>query len=202
MAVDLHGCILAILVEDGADAVQIERLREMLHGDGAKVHLLGAQSNPAKTLSGATLSVDALASGVSPRYYDGFIIPGGASNRNPDVNNSEELIALLQAIAQERRVIGAIGEGARLLADAGLLEGRRVACSDAISKIIDETGAKRVTDAVATDRVIITARDSAAIPAFVESFAREIKAYRMRDYVDEVSIESFPGSDAPSHSGI
>ena len=197
---DLHGCVLAILVQDGSDSVQINRLRDRLKEMGGRVHLLGAFSRPA-AVSGSKIAVDATAVEVSPRYYDGIIIPGGVANRDPAFDN-EQIIALLQAFAQERRPLGAVGEGVALLLDADLLEGRQIACSDAVADLIDGSGAKRVSNAVCSDRLVVTARDSAALNQFCELFARCIEEYRKREYVDEVSMDSFPGSDAPSNSAI
>jgi protease I len=198
---DLHGCVLAILVEDGAQLAPIEQVRQRLHDVGARVHLLGAHSSPAKVAGGKPLPVDALAAGVSARYYDGLVIPGAINDRDPSVD-SEQLIGLVQAFAQERRPIGVIGDGIHLLADAGLLEGRSVACTRDVMTLIEKSGARRVSEPVMNDRVIITACDISTLPKFCEVYAAEVESYRKRDYVDEVSLESFPGSDAPSTSAI
>jgi len=201
MAANLHGCVLAVLVAEGADASELARFQDEFRKSGARVHFLGVNSNPVKTMDGTRFDVDALAEGISPGYYDGIVIPGG-HDCCALMRDDEELIALVQAFAEMRRPLGAVGEGVALLADAGLVKDRRVVAIDAVQQSVRDAGGILSDQAVSADRLLITARDSADLGDFCERFAKEVEAYRKRDYVDEIGAESFPGSDAPSNSAI
>jgi protease I len=201
MAANLHGCVLAILVAEGADADELKEFRKEFRQFGARVHFLGVEQNPVKAQDGSSFDVDVMADAVSAGYYDGIVIPGGHDSQAL-MRNDEELISLLQVFAELRRPIGAIGEGLTLLADAGLVAGRYVAHVPSTQAVIQSAGGLISHDAIVTDQLLITARDDAGLPEFCARFASQVESYRMRDYTDETSIESFPGSDPVSGSAI
>lgn len=198
MEKQLQGCVIALLVGSGARPDRVVRLRDRLRQTGARLHLVALHRLPVATSDGTVLPIDANVGSVSPLYYDGLVIPDAQFGADA-LDVDEDAIALLQVFAEEHRPIAAIGKGVELLADAGLVQGRRIASRGDVAILVEEADGEPSSDEVVADRLIVTGRTDCDLGALVEAFADDVEAVRMRDNVDESGRESFPASDA--HSG-
>jgi protease I len=195
----LNGCVIALLVANGVHVKRVEELRQELVAQGARTHLIALHAQPVLADDGSTVAVDAPVGGISPRYYDGIIIPDCRSvSEILDVD--DETVALLQVFVEEQRPIGAIGNGVALVADAAILEGRRIACAGEVADLVRESGGEPVEQSIVSDRLITTGRQGCDLSDFLEPFSQDVHSLRSRDIVEERSNESFPASDARSGS--
>jgi putative intracellular protease/amidase len=190
--------MVGLLVSDGGRRERILALRRELTEMGARVHFLGLHAAPVQGDDGKELRIDALAADVSASYYDALLVPQCRS-ASELVDNDDDAMALLQFFVEEHEPIGAIGNGVALLADAAVLSGIRVACPPDLDESVRDAEGIPARDSIVSERLITTGLADCSISAFAGRFADDIEAVRTRDYVDEVSDESFPASDP--HSG-
>lgn len=89
-------------------------------GQGYEVRTAALGGRPIRTSSGLTITPDAEL--CEPPEVDILVVPGGEGTRSP----APELVAWLRQYAPGARRIVSVCTGAFLLAEAGLLDGRRV----------------------------------------------------------------------------
>ncbi|MEU5545351.1 DJ-1/PfpI family protein [Streptomyces sioyaensis] len=115
-----------VVLFDGVQALDVSGPVEVFHGaaqgePGAyRIRTAGLDGTPVRTTSGLTLVPDlTLAEAGAPHT---LLVPGGQGTRSPD----PRLIDWLRGNAHRARRKVSVCSGALLLAEAGLLDGRRV----------------------------------------------------------------------------
>lgn len=194
MAEQLRGSIVAIVIAEGVNASEVMRARYRLQELGARVHLIGADDESVRGTDGATFPVEAIASEVTTGYYDGILVPSALQWRR-----GQGLRDLVSRLQQRQLPVAVVGDGVRLAAEAGLLEGRTVSAPAALAREVERAGGERSDRAIESSGTLISAADGRDIDALCEAFATALAARRI-DLVEERSNESFPGSD-PAASG-
>ncbi len=197
MSQSLSGCVLALLLTDGMEGGQVTRLRTLLRRAGARVHLVAPGGGLAHAQDGARFACDADAREIHPHYYDALVIPGGARSAKA-LSEDESIVELVRVMRLALRPLGAVGEGTVVLCAAGVLDGCHIAAPQSLNDAIRAAGGIAVGAQAVADRLIVTGQDAGAIDRFVELLAEEVAQAR-RDEVEELSLESFPASDA--HGG-
>ncbi len=91
-------------------------------------------------MRGSSIKPDVLAKQTRAADMDAAIVAGG--NHVAPLASDENILTLLLELDQEEKPIGAIGRAPAVLASAGILDGRRVACSSKIQTIVAESGAE------------------------------------------------------------
>jgi len=110
-----------IILFDGVQSLDVTGPLEVLHGAGSyAIRTASLGGAPVRTSSGLTLIPDEDLAGSRPP--DLLIVPGGKGARLRD----PELVGWLRANAQKTARLASVCTGAFLLAEAGLLTGRRV----------------------------------------------------------------------------
>jgi protease I len=198
MAGRLSGCVIALLISDGVRRERLSALRARLLQLGARVHILGLHPSPIRADDGAEQSIVGTSGDVGARYYDGLIVSHGRSVEEM-LASDDAATALLVQYSEDHLPLGAIGNGVALLADATVIAGCRVAADTGIEDRVRAADGLPASAPVVSDHLITTGLADCNVVDFVDQFAQEVGAVIARDYVDEVSDESFPASDP--HSG-
>ncbi|WP_417762915.1 DJ-1/PfpI family protein [Shewanella sp.] len=120
---------------------------------------------------GHLFSLNADFTHVSADKYDALLIPGGRAPEYLRLN--QQVIALVQAFAQQQKPIAAVCHGAQLLAAAKVIEGKTISAYPACAPEVALAGANYadipVTDAV-TDGLFVTAPAWPAHPNWLAQF--------------------------------
>uniref|UniRef100_A0A7V4DDN3 DJ-1/PfpI/YhbO family deglycase/protease n=1 Tax=Candidatus Caldatribacterium californiense TaxID=1454726 RepID=A0A7V4DDN3_9BACT len=166
---------IVILVENQYQELELWypllRLREegveaKLVGPGIEETFLGRHGFPAKA--------EMVTSSVSPKDFDGIIIPGGFApdylRRLPVVTN------LVREMYQQGKLIGALSRGPWVLISADIVRGKRIAGLISLRDDINNAGGEFVDAPVVVDGNIITARGPNELPLFM----REVLAFLWR----------------------
>lgn len=96
-----------------------------------------------------------------------LVIPG--THVAPSAASAAAVVALVQGSRQSGATIAATGSAVRLLADAGLLRGVRVAAAPALAEHVVAQGGVVSETAACSDRGIVTARGVDDLPEFFKA---------------------------------
>lgn len=136
-----------------------------LQEEGATCFVIG--NDEPKTYAGAhglAVKVDEASWTVDPDATAGFVVPGGYA---PDyVRRTPSTRSLLRYAYLKGKVVAAIERGAWVLISAGVVKGRAVAAPPSTWDDLRSAGAHVVDEELVVDGSLITARDTAALPAF------------------------------------
>jgi transcriptional regulator GlxA family with amidase domain len=125
-----------------------------------KVELVASKLGRVSTRSG--LSLDATRSYEAPGKFECLIVPGGYGARRAAEQN--EILDFVRGAAENAEWIAAIGNGACVLGQAGLLDGVEVAATHELSSELSQrfpTCRPNARDAVCRTGKILSARASA-----------------------------------------
>lgn len=163
---------IAVLVEALFEESELiypyHRLREDF-----EVVLVGSEKDkeyPSK--AGYLVKSDISSKEANPDDFDGAYIPGGFS---PDgMRKHQETVDFIKAIHDKGKPVAAICHGPWVLADAGILDGKKATSTPTIKHDIINAGAKWEDSEVVVDDKIITSRSPQDLPAHVKVFVEEL----------------------------
>ncbi|WP_110969908.1 catalase HPII [Pseudomonas huaxiensis] len=124
----IKGRKVAVLVADGVDAAQLDKLVKALEAESLQIKLLGPTSAPVKTSAGKPLAVDASMEGMPSVIFDAVWIASGQSVLDALKGDGVAVHFILEAYKHLKPVAGdAAAKGwfdsLNLKADSGLLAG-------------------------------------------------------------------------------
>lgn len=113
-----------------------------------------------------TRTADGTVAEVSVDDVDALVLPGGVAN--PDaLRLDEKSVALVKAVHSAGKPVAAICHAGWVLAEAGVVDGRRVTGFDSIETDLRNAGADWVSgESVVVDGNLITSRNPDDLPAF------------------------------------
>lgn len=174
---NLKGKKVAILATNGFEESEFVEPKNAVEKAGASVEVISLENGTIKSWKdgnwGGEFKVDKTVSQVSAKDYNSLILPGGVIN--PDVlRRNEEAVNLIKDFAKQEKPISAICHGPSLLAEAGILEGRKVTSFESIKTDLENAGATWVNEEVVTDAGLTTSRNPDDLPAFCSKLIEEI----------------------------
>ncbi len=168
--------VLLIVSHDGFQDVEYSTVRDHLESRGASISVASDLPGTARGVSGTEVHVDLTLDEVSVSDYDAVIFIGGPGTPQHLWGDGRA-----EAIASQAAALGiplgAICLAPGVLADAGVLRGRRATVypdPSAVQKLLDG-GAEYVDEPVVVDGTIVTARDPAAARAFAREISRLLR---------------------------
>jgi protease I len=179
---------IGVVATDGVEEIELTTILHYFRSRGAQVDLiapkqprypdfLGIQFPAARethimTITyiapGGWVKFDRLLEEASAKDYDVVIVPGGVWN--PDTLRGDvKAIGLVQAAAAAGKIVAAICHGPWVLADAGLVRGKRATGWWTIKPDLENAGATFIDEPAITDGRIVTARAPIDLAAFVHA---------------------------------
>ncbi|MES2571978.1 MAG: type 1 glutamine amidotransferase domain-containing protein [Verrucomicrobiota bacterium] len=174
---------VAILAADGFEQVELEGPREALEEAGATITIVSPQSGKIQGMNhldqGDSFQVDLTLDKAKADGFDALLIPGGLAN--PDtLRSTPAALDFVRAFFAAGKPVAAICHAPWVLADAGVIKGRRLTSWPAIQLDIQNAGGLWSDEEVVVDKGLVTSRKPADIPAFnakmIEEFAEGIHA--------------------------
>lgn len=184
---------IAVLTTDGVEEIELMASLRYLRDRGAAVDLVsppkpavpeqfGVQIPAIREThiltirymeNGGWVKFDRRLDQADPRDYDAVIIPGGAWN--PDALRADPAaLAFVQAIAAKGGVVASLCHGPWVLADAGLLQGKRVTSWGPMRRDLERAGATYVDAPVVIDGQLITSRGPIDLAAFLSAIGEKL----------------------------
>lgn len=162
---------VAILATHGFEQSELEVPQQKLKESGATVHVVSLKPGTIRgwdhTDWGNDVGVDAVLDEVEAADYDALVLPGGVIN--PDSLRTEpKAIEFIKAFHEAGKPIAAICHGPWLLAEADLLQGRRVTSYPSIQTDVKNAGGQWSDEEVVIDNTLITSRKPDDLEAFCD----------------------------------
>jgi catalase len=128
-SVGIKGRKIALLVADGVDGADVDRLVKALEAQSARPLLLGPSSAPVKTADGKALAVDASMEGMPSVLVDGVLVPAGKASLQALGESGLAKHYLLEAY-KHLKAIGLAKDAKALLDKLGLKEDKGLLVGD------------------------------------------------------------------------
>jgi protease I len=166
----LKGKRVAMFAEDFYEDLELWYPLLRLREEGAEVVVVGpgdAKEHHGKYGYPVTVDQAISAKEADAARFDAVVIPGGYA---PDrMRRHPGMVAFVREMAQRGKVVAAICHGPWMLASAEVVAGKTVTCFFAIKDDLVHAGATYKDAAVVVDANLITSRQPADLPAFLDA---------------------------------
>ena len=174
---NLNKKTVAILATNGFEESELREPKKALEDAGAEVHIVSLESGEIKGWADGNWSnsykVDKTLDDVSQKDYNALVLPGGQIN--PDVlRKNKSAVAFVKSFFENHKPVAAICHAPWLLAEAGVLKGRKITSYDSIKTDMINAGANWVDEEVVVDSGLVTSRSPEDLPAFNKKLVEEV----------------------------
>lgn len=172
MTHNLAGKMIAILVTDGFEQVELTDPKAALEHAGATVHIVSPDGDKVQGWNHDELAdsfeVDRKLEDADPNYYDGLVLPGGV--RNPDqLRVNADAVDFVKSFFDNGKPVAAICHGPWTLIEARVVRGRKLTSWPSLKTDLTNAGAEWVDEEVVVDSGLVTSRKPDDLPAFNET---------------------------------
>ena len=172
---------IAILATDGFEESELKSPKEHLEQQGWTADIVSLKSGKIKAWAdgnwGKEYDVNHTLEEVSAADYHALVLPGGVIN--PDLLRREEkAVAFVKAFFDQKKPVAAICHGPQILAEADVLEGRKMTSFFSVKTDMVNAGAEWTDSEVVVDNGLLTSRSPDDLPAFNKKMVEEINEGR------------------------
>jgi protease I len=167
---DLSQARVLMIAADGFETVELFEPKKALEDAGATVTLASIKRDPIQGMKGdinkaETATPDLTLEEVDTANYDALVLPGGVAN--PDKLRLEErVLEIVEDFMDDDKIVAAICHAPWVLAEAEVIDGRRLTGYPSIRTDLENAGGDVVDEEVVIDGNLITSRNPDDIPAF------------------------------------
>ena len=169
---------VAVLATDGVEQVELERPWQALEEAGAEPELVSLDGGTITAFQhidkGDQKRVDTTVALADPEDYAALVLPGGVVNGD-SVRADPDAVAFVRAFFDADKPVAAICHAPWVLAEAGVVRGRRMTSWPSLRTDLTNAGATWVDEEVVVDGNLVTSRNPDDLDAFgaaiVEQFA-------------------------------
>ena len=174
---DLSSKKVAILATDGFEESELKSPKEALQNAGAQVHIISPKSGEIKSWAegnwGKKYSVDKQLNEVSADDYNALVLPGGVIN--PDkLRDNSSAVSFVRDFFKAQKPVAAICHGPQILAEADVVNDRKLTSYSSIKTDLKNAGANWVDEEVVVDQGLVTSRCPDDLPAFNRKLIEEV----------------------------
>lgn len=141
----------------------------MLQAQGAEIHTIAdSKEEEATGMKNGKAKIDTSLDKASAAKYDGIVFVGGLGASK--YFNNKKILDLAKEAVAAGKVVGAICIAPSILANAGVLSGKKATCFPSEKGNLEKAGAQVLNKPVVTDAKIVTATG----PEAAMDFGREL----------------------------
>lgn len=164
--------VLMIIAPENFRDEELFDTKSVLEAAGAAVTIASKGVSEAKGALGGKASVDKDIEDVNVADYDAVVFVGGPGAAV--YFDDETVLSIAKASAEQGKVTAAICIAPSILANAGVLDGRKATCFSSEKGNLEEKGADYTGDDVTVDGLIITANGPRAAKKFGQEIAKAL----------------------------
>lgn len=164
----LKGKRVAILAEDLYEDLELWYPLLRLKEEGAEAVVLGpGNTREYHSKHGYPVTIDQAIQEADVEQFDAVVIPGGYA---PDrMRRYPAMVNFVREMAHHGKIVAAICHGGWMLASAEVVAGKNLTCFFAIKDDLVHAGANYRDREVVVDGNLITSRQPADLPAFLDA---------------------------------
>jgi 4-methyl-5(b-hydroxyethyl)-thiazole monophosphate biosynthesis len=168
-------------IAHGCEELEAVAIIDLLRRAGIAVTVAGLEAGPVTASRGVVLLPETTLDEVLDRDFDMVVLPGGLGGAQR-LEADRRITALLRRMAEQGRYVAAICAAPKVLASAGLLDGREVT---AYPGILDDRADLRLSSAaVVRDGTFITSRGPGTALDFALCLIEVLGGRAQRDTVE------------------
>ena len=167
----------------GCEELEAVTIIDLLRRAGIEVVSAGLQAGIVKASRGTQLVPDTTLDAVLNEEFDMIALPGGMPGAQ-HLREDPRIIGLLKKMAEQDRYTAAICAAPTVLAEAGLLAGRRATSYPGFLDKIEVPGMAYLKDAVVQDGKILTSRGPGTAMDFALALIEALAGKEKRDQVE------------------
>ncbi len=152
--------------EDTELLVPYYRLKE----EGFKVEVASVSRRRIIGKHGYEVEVDKALRDVNPDDYDLLVLPGGKAPAA--LRKEPAALEIAKDFFRKNKPVAAICHGPQILTTAGVLTGRHATCYPSVADELKESGALYEDSEVVVDGNLVTSRQPADLPVFMQEMLR------------------------------
>jgi 4-methyl-5(b-hydroxyethyl)-thiazole monophosphate biosynthesis len=175
-------CVLVPLAQ-GCEELEAVTVIDLLRRAGIEVVTAGLDEQPVRASRGVTLVPDVTLDEALQRDYDMVVLPGGLPGAD-HLKNDARIIRLLVQMKEADKYTAAICAAPGVLAEAGLLEGKRATSFPGSMDAGSVPGLEYVEQPVVTDGKVITSRGPGTAMDFALELIAILSGKQLRDEVE------------------
>lgn len=172
---DISHAKVLILATDGFEEPELFDPRQALLDAGATVTLASLKTDDITGVNqdekGRSIAPDLTVDDVDTDDYDALLLPGGVGN--PDkLRVNSRVLEIIDEFFDDNKPVAAICHAPWLLAEADVIDGKRLTSWPSIRTDLTNAGADVVDEEVVIDGNLITSRKPDDIPAFNDALIK------------------------------
>lgn len=168
----------------GCEELEAVTVIDLLRRAGIEVITAGLDDEPVTASRGVRLIPDASLDQVMDQTFDMIVLPGGLPGAD-HLDRDPRIRALLQKQAARGAYTAAICAAPKVLASAGMLEGRRATGYPGVIDAMDLPHTELLEDAVVKDGLLITSRGPGTAMDFALALIETLLGKAQRDQVEK-----------------
>jgi len=167
----------------GCEELEAVTVVDLLRRAGIEVVTAGLDDRPVQASRGMVLLADMTLEEALQREYDMVVLPGGLPGAD-HLRDDARIIGLLRQMAAAGRYTAAICAAPRVLAHAGLLDGRRATSYPGALDAAAVPGLEYLDQAVVADDQVVTSRGPGTAMDFALELIEILAGKMQRDKVE------------------
>ena len=172
-----------IPLAQGCEELEAVTVIDLLRRAGIEVTTAGLEDGPVTCSRGTVLLPDTTLDAALGHDYDMVVLPGGLPGAD-HLQDDPRIIALLQDMSARNRYTAAICAAPRVLASAGLLDGRTATSFPGAIAVDSIPGLNYSEQPVVTDGYLITSRGPGTAMDFALELISLLVGTELRDRVE------------------
>jgi 4-methyl-5(b-hydroxyethyl)-thiazole monophosphate biosynthesis len=167
----------------GCEEIEAVTIIDLLRRAGIEVISAGLDAKPVRASRGVMLIPDTTLDDALKHAYDMVVLPGGQPGTN-NLDADDRIRALLKKMAEAGKFTAAICAAPKVLANAGLLEGKRATAFPGTLEKLHLTDTRLEHAPVVKDGKVITSRGPGTAMDFALSLIEILVSKAKRDEVE------------------
>ncbi len=172
-----------IPVADGSEELEAVTLIDLLRRAGIDVTVAGLNDGPVKCSRGTVILPDVSLGDVLDRDFDMIVLPGGLPGAD-NLDADPRIHGLLKKLADAGKITAAICAAPKVLANAGLLDGRRATSFPGVIDAMGLPDTRLRQEPVVVDGNVVTSRGPGTAMDFALTLIEKLAGAEQRAAVE------------------
>lgn len=180
---------ILVPLADGCEELEAVTIIDLLRRAGLEVVTAGLREGPVKASRGVVLLPDTTLDAVLGDDFDMIVLPGGLPGAD-HLDQDPRVHRLIQRLAEQGKFTAAICAAPKVLASAGVLDGRQATAYPGVIDASALPATRVVEQAVVVDGTVVTSRGPGTAMDFALELIEQLAGRAAREAVEAPLLRS------------